>query len=85
MKGFILLEVVKFLNRQYGEKFSADLILSSKASMKPSINGPYSPIDDYLDKALDYLITNAATLRKMPKAELSKIIGAYFFFRTVEV
>lgn len=79
MKGFILLEVVKFLNRQYGDTFSADLILSIKASMKPSINGAYSPIDDYLDKALDYLITNAATLRKMPKAELSKIIGAYFF------
>jgi hypothetical protein len=75
MKGFVLAGLLSHLEKQYGEEYTDDLIIS----MNREVSGVYLSMADYPDDTLDILVQTAAKLLKIPRAMLGKILGIHLF------
>ena len=74
MKGFVLEGVLAHLEKEYGEKYTDDLIIS----MNLDVTGLFA-MADYPDDTLDILLQHAAKLLGVPRAKLGKVLGIYLF------
>jgi|TARA_B110000259_G_scaffold138172_1_gene155560 hypothetical protein len=75
MKGFVLAGLLSHLEKQYGEEYTDDLIIS----MNREVSGVYLSMADYPDDTLDILVQTAAKLLEIPRAMLGKILGIHLF------
>ena len=76
MKGFILADVVGFLESEFGDK-----VTQGPNGTLPDgpLNAIYFSMEDYPDNSLDDLLAHAATILSMNKSTLAKIVGVYMF------
>jgi hypothetical protein len=74
MKGFMLEGVVGHIEKEYGKKYTDDLMIS----MNQEVTGLFATVD-YPDDTLDILLQHAAKLLEVPRAKLGKVLGIYLF------
>ena len=81
MKGFILNAGIGYLEKTYDELSIDDLL----SSVDTPPGGVYSPMIDYPDTTLRYLLERAALQVGIPQKKLSKLIGVFVFSELIPI